>query len=221
MGLRASSSKASQREVWSSAVSRPSKYFFWALVVFQGRSRSQIADCGLPREGGGRPAGILLVWKQSPVWNVVCYMDMTWTSAPTDGGGNLDRLSIYSSSSYSSSAASSAAASSSPSGVSGSPAFLPGRTPNHFGSFLAGRFETSANFSFHMDSSHSARITSAPPSYSFLRSPYVLVSVLRSYLENMWMVGGCFWVKDSGSRPFLMALFLSCSFCLSASSLNS
>merc|ERR1719331_135915 len=169
MGLRASSSKASQREVWSSAVSRPSKYFFWALVVFQGRSRSQIADCGLPREGGGRPAGILLVWKQSPVWNVVCYMDMTWTSAPTDGGGNLDRLSIYSSSS----------------GVSGSPAFLPGRTPNHFGSFLAGRFENSANFSFHMDSSHSARITSAPPSYSFLRSPYVLVSVLRSYLENM------------------------------------
>merc|ERR1719151_378882 len=31
----------------------------------------------------------------------------------------------------------------------------------------------------------------------------------------------CFWVKDSGSRPFLMALFLSCSFCLSANSLNS
>merc|ERR1719409_709941 len=116
-------------------------------------------------------------------------MDMTWTSAPTNGGGNSDRLSIYSSSSssssYSSSAASSAAASSSPSGVSGSPAFLPGRTPNHFGSFLAGRLENSANFSFHMDSSHSARITSAPPSYSFLRSPYVLVSVLRSYLENM------------------------------------
>merc|ERR1712223_1652296 len=144
---------------------------------------------------------------------------MTWTSAPTNGGGNLDRLSIYSSSS--SSAASSAAASSSPSGVSGSPAFLPGRTPNHLGSFLAGRFENSANFSFHIDSSHSARITSAPPSYNFLRSPYVLVSVLLSYLENMWMVGGCFWVKDSGSRPFLIALFLNCSFCLSASSLNS
>merc|ERR1719191_1137258 len=116
-------------------------------------------------------------------------MDMTWTSAPTDGGGNLDRLSIYSSSSssssYSSSAASSAAASSSPSGVSGSPAFLPGRTPNHLGSFLAGLLENSANFSFHMDSSHSARITSAPPSYSFFLSPYVRVSVLLSYLENM------------------------------------
>merc|ERR1711964_614449 len=48
---------------------------------------------------------------------------------------------------------------------------LPGRTPNHFGSFLAGRFENSANFSFQVDSSHSARRTSAPPSYSFLRSP--------------------------------------------------
>merc|ERR1712012_397534 len=48
---------------------------------------------------------------------------------------------------------------------------LPGRTPNHLGSFLAGRFENSANFSFHIDSSHSARITSAPPSYNFLRSP--------------------------------------------------
>merc|ERR1719323_1254672 len=47
------------------------------------------------------------------------------------------------------------------------------------------------------------------------------MSVLLSYLENMWMVGGCFWVKDSGSRPFLIALFLNCSFCLSASSLNS
>merc|ERR1712223_484943 len=86
---------------------------------------------------------------------------MTWTSAPTNGGGNSDRLSIYSSSS----------SSSSPSGVSGSPAFLPGLTPNHLGSFLAGRFENSANFSFHIDSSHSARITSAPPSYNFLRSP--------------------------------------------------
>merc|ERR1712037_274864 len=111
-----------------------------------------------------------------------------------------------SSSSYSSSAASSAAASSSPSGVSGSPAFLPGRTPNHFGSFLAGRFENSANFSFHIPSSHSARITSAPPSYSFLRSPYVLVSVLRSYLENMWMVGGVLLGEGLGVKTLLDGL---------------
>ena len=36
-----------------------------ALVVFQGRSRSQIADCRVLREGGhSSPVVILLVWKQ-------------------------------------------------------------------------------------------------------------------------------------------------------------
>merc|ERR1719323_950090 len=97
-------------------------------------------------------------------------------------------------SSSSSSAASSSAASSSPSGVSGSPSFLPGLTPHHLGSLALGRL--------------------------FL-SPYVLVSVLLSYLENMWILGGWEPQKASGSRPFLMALFLGWSFLLSLSSFSS
>merc|ERR1719150_2086340 len=72
-----------------------------------------------------------------------------------------------------------------------------------------------------MDSNHSALTISAPPSYSFFLSPYVLVSVLRSYFENMCILGGWAPQKASGSRPFLMALFLSWSFRLSLSSLSS
>merc|ERR1719449_560868 len=95
-----------------------------------------------------------------------------------------------SSSSSNSSSASSSTASSSPSGVSGSPSFLPGLTPHHLGSLDLGLLFHSPSFSFHTPSSHSARMISAPPSYSFFLSPNALVSVLLSYLENMWMVGG-------------------------------
>merc|ERR1719446_1897914 len=93
-----------------------------------------------------------------------------------------------SSSSYSSSAASSAA--SSPSGVSGSPGFLPGRSPNHLGSLDLALLVQSVFLSFHNCSNISALTTSAPPSYSFFLSTYVLVSVLLSYLENMCILGG-------------------------------
>merc|ERR1711933_613094 len=89
-----------------------------------------------------------------------------------------------SSSSYSSSISASAS-SSSPSGVSGSPSFLPGRTPHHLGSLALGLFCHSPSFSFQQASNHSDLMISAPPSYNFFLSPYVLVSVLRSYLENM------------------------------------
>merc|ERR1719147_537023 len=58
-----------------------------------------------------------------------------------------------------------------PSGVSGSPSFLPGRTPNHFGSLAFGLFDHSLNFSFQRASSSTALITSQPPSYSFFLSP--------------------------------------------------
>merc|ERR1712083_57779 len=75
-----------------------------------------------------------------------------------------------SSSSYSSSAAASSPPSSSPSGVGASPAFLPGLSPNHLGSFLEGLLDHSSNFSFQMASRDSARMTSQPPSYSFFLS---------------------------------------------------
>merc|ERR1711936_838106 len=71
----------------------------------------------------------------------------------------------------SSSSPSSSSSSSSPSGVSGAPSFLPGRTPNHFGSFAFGLFCHSLNFSFHANSRASDRRTSAPPSYNFFLSP--------------------------------------------------
>merc|ERR1712114_150176 len=115
-----------------------------------------------------------------------------------------------SSSSYSSSPPASSAASSSPSGVSGSPSFLPGQTPHHLGSLALGLLFHSPSFSFQTASSHSDLMISAPPSYNFFLSPYVLVSVLRSYLENMCILGGCAPQKASGSSPFLMALFLIC-----------
>merc|ERR1719495_1789557 len=95
-----------------------------------------------------------------------------------------------SSSSYSSSSSSYSSSSASPSGVSGSPAFLPGLSPNHFGSLVLALLVHSVFLSFHMDSNHSALRTSAPPSYNFFLSPYVLVSVLLSYLENMCILGG-------------------------------
>merc|ERR1712040_21055 len=104
--------------------------------------------------------------------------------------GDSRRL-VYSSSSSSSSSYSSSSAaassppSSSPSGVGASPAFLPGLSPNHLGSFLDGLLDHSSNFSFQMASRDSARMTSQPPSYSFFLSSYVLVSVLLSYLEYM------------------------------------
>merc|ERR1719206_727720 len=75
-----------------------------------------------------------------------------------DGSSFKTEKHVYSSSSSSSttsssSTSSSAAASSSPSGVSGSPAFLPGRTPNHFGSLALGLLDHSPNFSFQAASS--------------------------------------------------------------------
>merc|ERR1711872_592588 len=54
-----------------------------------------------------------------------------------------------------------------PHGVSGSPAFLPGRSPNHLGRRALGRLVQSSYLSFHIPSSISARTTSQPPSYSF------------------------------------------------------
>merc|ERR1712193_564166 len=75
-----------------------------------------------------------------------------------------------SSSSSSSSASSSIGASppsSSPSGVSGSPDFFPGLSPNHLGSLLVGLLVHSSYFSFQTASRVSALITSQPPSYSF------------------------------------------------------
>merc|ERR1712180_429515 len=92
----------------------------------------------------------------------------------------VDEDLIYSSSSSSSSSSS---PSSSPSGVGASPAFLPGLSPNHFGSFLLGLLVHSSYFSFQTASKVSALITTQPPSYSFFLSSYVLVSVLLSYLE--------------------------------------
>merc|ERR1711892_1318397 len=50
------------------------------------------------------------------------------------------------------------------SGDSADPAFLPGRSPNHLGSFLAGLLDHSSCFSFHMASRVSALMTSHPPS---------------------------------------------------------
>merc|ERR1719187_2724999 len=46
------------------------------------------------------------------------------------------------------------------------------------------------------------------------------VSVLRSYLEYMRILGGYLPVRASGSNPFFMAFCLSCCFCLSLSSIN-
>merc|ERR1719154_1012229 len=79
-------------------------------------------------------------------------------------------LASSSSSSYSSSAGASSPPSSSPSGVSGSPDFLPGLSPNHLGSFLDGLLDHSSYFSFQMASTDSALMTSQPPSYSFFLS---------------------------------------------------
>merc|ERR1712055_975662 len=80
---------------------------------------------------------------------------------------------VYSSSSSSSSSSSAGGASppSSSSGVSGSPAFLPGRSPNHLGRRVLALLLQSSYLSFHMASSISARTTSQPPSYSFFLSP--------------------------------------------------
>merc|ERR1711962_296404 len=65
---------------------------------------------------------------------------------------------------------SSSSSSSSSSGVSGSPAFLPGRSPNHLGRRALGLFVQSSYFSFHITSRVSALITSQPPSYNFFLS---------------------------------------------------
>merc|ERR1719474_617991 len=102
-----------------------------------------------------------------------------------------------SSSSSSSSAAASSPPPSSPSGVSASPAFLPGLSPNHLGSFFAGLLDHSSYFSFQMASRDSALMTSQPPSYSFFLSSQVLVSVLLSYLEYMRIMGGYLPTKAS------------------------
>merc|ERR1719233_2453882 len=61
-------------------------------------------------------------------------------------------------------------ASSSPSGVSGSPAFLPGLSPNHLGNLFDGLLVHSSYFSFQIASRDSALMTSHPPSYSFFLS---------------------------------------------------
>merc|ERR1711897_113553 len=90
-----------------------------------------------------------------------------------DGGRPIysSSSSSSSSSSYSSSSSTGAASSaSSPSGVSASPAFLPGLSPNHLGSLLAGLLDHSSYFSFQMASRDSARMTSQPPSYNFFLS---------------------------------------------------
>merc|ERR1712168_346896 len=78
--------------------------------------------------------------------------------------------SFSSSSSSSSSTAGASPPSSSPSGDSGSPAFLPGLSPNHLGSLLAGLLVHSSYFSFQIASNDSALMTSQPPSYSFFLS---------------------------------------------------
>merc|ERR1711962_1909790 len=81
---------------------------------------------------------------------------------------------VYSSSSSSSSSSSISAGGASPpsssSGVSGSPVFLPGRSPNHLGRRALGLFVQSSYFSFHITSRVSALITSQPPSYNFFLS---------------------------------------------------
>merc|ERR1712020_802925 len=134
---------------------------------------------------------------------------------------HLASSSSSSSSSSSTSAGASAPPSSSSSGDSGSPAFLPGRSPNHLGNLVFGLFCHSEYFSFHKAWRCSALTTSQPPSYNFRLSSYVLVSVLRSYLEYMRIFGGYLPVRASGSKPFFMAFCLSCCFCLSLSSLRS
>merc|ERR1719216_560660 len=89
------------------------------------------------------------------------------------------------------------------------------------GNLVFGLFDHSVYFSFHKAWRCSALTTSHPPSYNFRLSSYVLVSVLRSYLEYMRIFGGYFPVRASGSKPFFLAFCLSCCFCLSLSSLRS
>merc|ERR1712180_461697 len=101
-------------------------------------------------------------------------------SKSSEQSGMLRRSEVDEDLIYSSS---SSPSSSSSSGVGASPAFLPGLSPNHFGSFLLGLLVHSSYFSFQTASKVSALITSQPPSYSFFLSSYVLVSVLLSYLE--------------------------------------
>merc|ERR1712088_178426 len=127
-----------------------------------------------------------------------------------------------SSSSYSTSAGASAPPSSSSSGDSGSPAFLPGRSPNHLGNLDFVRFPQSFSyFSFQSFSSTSEYKTIQPPSYNFRLSSYVLVSVLRSYLEYMRIFGGYLPVRASWSSPNFFAFCLNCIFCLSFNSTRS
>merc|ERR1719432_281457 len=86
------------------------------------------------------------------------------SSASTGGGAAFPRS--RSSSSSSSSTPSWCCFTSSPSGVSGSPGFLPGRSPHHLGSRLLGRSTYSAYFSFQTLSSLSLLHTSQPPAKS-------------------------------------------------------
>merc|ERR1719391_1885289 len=120
----------------------------------------------------------------------ICQFIYSSSSSSSGSGGASS-----SSSSGSGSGGASSSSSSSSSSDLGSPFFLPGRSPNHLGSLVFVLFWNSSNFSLKYFSNSSLHNTCHPPSNNFFLSSYVLLSGLRSNLEAVWILRGCFPIK--------------------------
>merc|ERR1719370_1225879 len=120
-----------------------------------------------------------------------------------------DSSSSDSSSSDSSSSSSSSPSSSSSESSSHAPFLPPGLSPYHLGNLDLFLSINSSYFSCQALSILSFISLSYPPSNRFFLSSYVLLSALLSNLEDTWILGGCFPVSASASKPFFKACALS------------